>query len=95
MLKVIIADDEYLVCQFLKKIIDWKRMKLECAGEASNGIEAFRLIQQLSPDIVIADVRMPGLSGLELIEKCGQAEIDCSFIIISGYPDFEYVKRCV
>ena len=92
MLKVIIADDEYLVCQFLKKIIDWKRMKLECAGEASNGIEAFRLIQQLSPDIVIADVRMPGLSGLELIEKCGQAEIDCSFIIISGYPDFEYVK---
>lgn len=67
-------------------------MGLECVGEASNGIEAFQLIQQASPDIVIADVRMPGLSGLELIEKCCQAGITCSFIIISGYPDFEYAK---
>ena len=92
MLKVLIADDEYLVCQFLKKMIDWEKMGMECVGEASNGIESFQLIQRLSPDIVIADIRMPGLSGLELIEKCSQSGIVCSFIIISGYPDFEYVK---
>ena len=84
MWKVVIADDEYLVCEFLKKIINWEKINLECVGEASNGIQAFQLIQQLSPDIVIADVRMPGLSGLELIEKCCQAGIICSFIIISG-----------
>ena len=92
MWKVVIADDEYLVCEFLKKIINWEKINLECVGEASNGIQAFQLIQQLSPDIVIADVRMPGLSGLELIERCCQAGIICSFIIISGYPDFEYAK---
>ncbi len=92
MWKVVIADDEYLMCEFLKKIINWEKINLECVGEASNGIQAFQLIQQLSPDIVIADVRMPGLSGLELIERCCQAGIICSFIIISGYPDFEYAK---
>ena len=52
MWKVVIADDEYLVCEFLKKIINWEKINLECVGKASNGIQAFQLIQQLSPDIL-------------------------------------------
>ena len=92
MLKVLIADDEYLVCQFLKTAIDWQKLDMECIAEAFNGIEAFQMIQELMPDIVITDIRMPGLSGLELIERCRTAGFQCRFIITSGYPDFEYVK---
>ena len=92
MLKVLIADDEYLVCQFLKKVIDWEKLDMDCVGEALNGIEALQKIQELMPDIVITDIRMPGMSGLDLIERCKKGGLHCHFIITSGYPDFEYVK---
>ncbi len=69
MLKVLIADDEQLICSMINKMIDWEGRGLALAGMANNGLDVLDQIRELHPDIVITDIRMPGLTGLELIEE--------------------------
>lgn len=95
MYSVIISDDEPIVCQLIIKLIDWDAMPLELVGTASNGLDAFSLIQQYKPDIVITDIRMPGMDGLELIEKIKNIGISTQFIIISGYRQFTYAHSAI
>ena len=94
-LKVVIADDEERICRLIEVLIDWENLGMEIAGVARNGIEAYEAVQQHRPDILITDIRMPGMSGLELIEKvkgsCPQIEI----IVISGYAHFEYAQQAI
>lgn len=96
MLKVLIADDEPLVQIGLKSMIDWNALGFEICGTASNGRTACQLIEEHMPEIVIADVQMPCLSGLELAKKCretyGRLPV---FIILSGYEDFHYAKEAL
>jgi len=92
MFKILIVDDEALICEFIQGIIDWAKLEMVYAGCATDGLEAFELIKSKQPDLVITDIRMPGLTGLSLIEKVKKEKIDCAFIVISGYQDFEYVK---
>ena len=66
MLKVLIADDETLVCELIKMSIDWGALGLEVSGTAYNGLEALEMALKIKPDIVITDVRMAGLDGLSL-----------------------------
>lgn len=93
MFRILIVDDEELICEFIKDIIDWEKLEMECAGCATDGLQAFELIKSRRPDLVITDIRMPGLTGISLIENTKKEKIDCSFIVISGYQDFEYVKN--
>ena len=95
MLKVLIADDETLVCELIKMSIDWGALGLEVSGTAYNGLEALEMALKIKPDIVITDVRMAGLDGLSLIEGIRNARLDCRFIIISGYPDFSYAQKAL
>lgn len=98
MLKVLIADDEIWVCQLIKNTIDWAGLGMEPLGFAHNGQEGYQMICRLHPDIVITDVRMPAMSGIEMIQKVrATAEMEKSpyFIIISGYQDFEYVQTAL
>ena len=67
MLKLIIADDERIIRETISTIIDWSQYGIELAGLCSNGIEAYNMILDESPDLVITDIRMPGMNGLELI----------------------------
>lgn len=67
MLKVLIADDEEKICQLIEKLIDWKTLGLSVAAVALNGIDAISKITEHKPDIVITDIRMPGIDGMELI----------------------------
>lgn len=69
MLKVLIADDEYKVGYLVKKLIEWEKLNLEFAGLVQDGMTAYEKICKCAPDIVITDIRMPVLSGLELIKK--------------------------
>ena len=95
MLKVIIADDEARVCSLIKMLIDWEGLGLTLSGTAASGIEALELIEQCEPDILITDIRMPGCSGLELIEKAKQLLPQLEIIIISGYAHFEYAQNAI
>ena len=95
MIKAIIADDEIRVCQLIKNLIDWDEIEIEIVGEADNGITAYDLICNKNPDIVITDIRMPGLDGLDLIKKVRETKPKTSFIIISGHKHFEYAQNAV
>ena len=95
MLKIMIADDEDKICQLIYKLIDWSSMRMEVIGIAHNGIEALDLAKEYHPDIAITDIRMPGLDGLEFIEKAKEVDPNLEFIIISGYQQFEYAKKAI
>lgn len=95
MLKVLIADDEPRVAMLVKQLIHWQEQGLECVGLFQDGQSALDAIRQLHPDIVITDIRMPVLSGLELIEKTLESEPQVRFVVISGYRYFEYAQRAI
>ena len=76
MLKLIIADDERVIRETISHLIDWNSIGIELIGLCKDGIEAYDMILDESPDIVLTDIRMPGLSGLELIQKISQTDLD-------------------
>mgnify|MGYP000900236692 CR=1 FL=1 len=91
MIKVLIVDDEFRVCQLICNLIDWGSLDMQIIGVAHNGIEARELARETVPDLVITDIRMPGCTGLELVEQLREIYRSVSFIIISGYTNFEYL----
>lgn len=95
MLKVLIIDDEPLIRKGLKTIIQWNDYDFDICGEAANGIEGLEKIDQLKPDLIIVDVKMPGMSGLEMIQKLKSANVNCKAIILSGYSDFSYAQKAL
>ena len=84
MKRVIVIDDEQIQRQGLVSMTPWEEVDCQVVGEAANAREGMELIRKLQPDIVIVDIRMPGESGLELIEKM-QRESHVEYIILSGY----------
>ena len=95
MLKVLIADDEEKICQLIEKLINWESLGLKVAAVASNGVDAVKKIMEYRPDIVITDIRMPGIDGMELIERTKKICPDTEIIIISGYRHFEYAQTAI
>lgn len=96
MFKVLLVDDEVFVRKGLQKLIRWERFQYTLVGEAKNGGEALEMIRRLEPDLVITDIMMPVLDGLELIRSVKEeSRADPEFIIISGYNDFKYAQRAI
>ena len=95
MLNILIADDERGIIQLVKNLIDPSVVRVRVVGEAANGTEAYRKIGLLRPDVVITDIRMPGMNGLQLIEQVNREYPDTVFIVISGYPEFEYAQAAL
>lgn len=95
MKKVLLADDENLIVKGLSKLIDWAALEIEIVGEATDGLAAHRMILEQHPDLVISDIRMPGLTGLELMERHKGGVHAPKFIFISGYEEFEYVRKAL
>ena len=95
MLRLLIADDEKIIRETLCSIIDWKSLDIEVVGVCKNGLEAYDAILDEYPDIVLTDISMPKLSGLELIQKITQNHDNIQFIIISGYQDFSYAREAM
>lgn len=95
MLRTLIVDDEHQICALMNNLIDWENLPMESAGFASNGLEAIEILQKEAIDIVITDVRMPGMDGLELLEKCKELGLNIKFVIMSGYTQFEYAYSAI
>lgn len=95
MLKVLIADDEHKIIQLIEHLVDWDGLSMEIAARADNGIDALELAKRFRPDILITDIRMPGLDGLELICAVKEEMPGTEVIIISGYRHFEYAQTAL
>lgn len=96
MLRVLLVDDEPFILQGLAVIIDWNKEGFEVVGKASNGLEALEFLRKEKVDLVIADIKMPEMTGLELLEKVRQEKLsDAYFVVLSGYSDFEYARRAL
>ncbi|MGP1908517.1 response regulator transcription factor [Metabacillus sp. JX24] len=92
MMKVILADDEIQIRRGLKMKANWEEEGFEIAGEASNGKEALELVKETCADVVITDVRMPVMDGIEFAGRCSREFPHVKVIVLSGYSDFEYVR---
>lgn len=92
---MIIADDELHICQLLESLIDWKAAGFEIEGFASSGYEAANLCTAHRPDLLITDIRMPGLGGLELVQHLHEQMPSVQVIIITGYSQFQYAHQAL
>ena len=93
MLRIIIADDEVDIVELCRALITYPGA--EVVGEAGNGIELLKKIGELQPDVVITDICMPGMTGLELIERAKQEFPTVNFIVMSGYTEFQYAQTAL
>ncbi len=93
--KVIIIDDEPWTREVIKSLADWEGLELEVAGEASDGEYGLELIRLLSPDIILTDVKMPHLNGIELMEILRKEKNNTPVIFISGYDDYTYIRSAL
>lgn len=93
MMKVLLADDEARTLHHLKTSVPWAQLELEVVGTAANGEEALTFLQTHPVDILITDIRMPGMDGLELCQRLRAMERDVQIILLTGYADFEYARR--
>jgi two-component system response regulator YesN len=93
--KVLIVDDEAMIRKGLKEIIDWGEMGFELAGEAMDGETGLEMIQEIKPDVVLTDIRMPFKDGLEMIEDSNSKGIGSRFIVLSGFSEFNYAVRAL
>lgn len=95
MLKVVIVDDEKMICSLISQLLDWEELGAKIVGMAYTGTEALEMIQEQRPDIIISDIRMPGYDGLELIKRTKEAGIESEFVMISGFKQFEYAQNAM
>lgn len=96
MYKLLIVDDEPLVQVGIKSMLQWDELDISIVGTATNGEIAYEMIEKHLPDIVIADIKMPLMSGLELARKCRETmgRFPC-FIILTSYEEFDFVKEAI
>ncbi len=95
MFKIIIVDDDFLVRTYLKQLKAWEKAGYELVGDAGDGEAALELIENIFPDVIITDISMPLLDGIELIKKVREHNQSSYIIVLSCHDDFEYVKEAM
>lgn len=95
MIKVFLVEDEIVMREGIKNNINWSQEGLEFVGDASDGELAYPLIQKTQPDILITDIKMPFMDGLELSRLVKAEMPDIKILILSGYDEFEYAKEAI
>lgn len=93
LLKLVIVDDEPILLEGLLKTYDWNAMGFEVVGSARTGEQAIQVIKEKQPHVVLTDIRMKQISGLMVMEEIEKEGIDCLFIVLSAYRDFEYAQQ--
>ncbi len=95
MYKAIIVDDEEIVLRAMEKVIDWGKCGVELCRTCTNAFEAMSAIRELKPELVITDVRMPVMDGIELIRWDREQNNHTEFIVLSGYAEFEFAQNAM
>ena len=95
MFKVVFVDDEFLIVEGLKSIIDWESYNICVAGTALNACDGITLVKETKPDILITDIRMKGMDGLEMLKHIKETGYNGYIIILSGYQEFEYAQKAI
>ena len=95
MYRVILVDDEPLILAGIASLITWEEYDCTIVGKATNGPSAYEMILELQPDIVITDIRMPVLNGLELVEKCQAADCQFAFLVLTNLEDFQLARQAL
>lgn len=95
MYKVLIVDDEIMICRGLSKIIKWKDIGFEVVGAVYNGQEALKVLAKGEVDVLLTDISMPEITGLELIRRAKELCPDVKTVVISGYSEFDYAFEAI
>lgn len=96
MLRVMLVDDEPYILQGLRILIDWESEGYELVAVMSNGQEAYEYLKNNTVDLIISDIQMPVMNGLELLEKINTEKIsDARFVVLTGYDDFSYTQKAI
>jgi two-component system response regulator YesN len=93
MYNVLLVDNEPFILDGLEVLVDWENLNLNVIGKAHNGEDALNIIKHTYVDILISDIKMPKMNGLELIKKAEEFNPYCKCIILSGYNDFKFLKQ--
>lgn len=95
MYKIIFVDDEAITLRLLTCVLDWEALGVTIAGTASDGREAYELCRKVQPDIIIADIKMPGINGVRLSEMIRKIDGNVKIIFLSAYAEFEYAQGAI
>jgi len=95
MYKILLADDEAIIREGIKTLFNWEDIGYEICGEATNGDQTLAMIRSLNPDVVLLDIRMPKMTGIDVIATARSEGFEGFVIILSGYSDFRYAQEAI
>lgn len=95
MYSVMLVDDEINVIKVLRKLIDWEKYGFGVIADAYDGVQALEMIEKLRPDLVITDVDMPYLNGIQLVRQIAERKYECKTLLLTVYKDFQYIKSAM
>lgn len=93
MIELLLVDDEPYVTESLARTIPWAEIGVKQVHQAASGAEALQIMEQQAIDIMVTDISMPGMTGLQLIEAVGEKWPNIRSILLTGYSDFQYAKK--
>ena len=96
MIKVLLVDDEQYIRQGLKRLVDWKKYGYQILAEAENGMDAIHILEETDIELVFVDIKMPGMTGMELISYVQKnLSRQIRFVILTGYAEFQYARKAL
>ena len=95
MYTIVVADDDEDLRRTIIRKIDWESIGFQVVGEAENGVEALELVTKNEPDLLLTDIRMPFISGLELARQVREVRPSTQIAFLSGYDDFSYAQEAI
>lgn len=95
MIRTVLVDDDYIVRTFMRNIVDWKAAGFEIISDVQDGEQAYDVIKKENPDLIITDISMPVMDGIELIKKLKEEGLDPVIVVLSCHDDFDYVREAM
>lgn len=92
-IRILLVDDEMLALEYLQNLVDWDNNDYEIVGKASGGRQAVRMVEEKNPQVIISDIRMAGMDGIQLAKEMRMRHPEIAILLISAYQDFEYARK--